>query len=149
MVANAMAGRPLSENVARDVVLGFAVGGTLGLAAPAAAAAMTTSVSTAEVAAAGQGLGMAGSAVSRLGSLAAKFGTTGGNIVNQAVTSGTRMIDTANRGNVNAVIPRLDGASGFIRVTLNPEQNKIISAGLQSANMVVNGIKSGRFEVIN
>ena len=66
----------------------------------------------------------------------------------QAVTNGTRMIDTANKGHVIAIIPRLVGASGFTRVTLNPEQNKVISAGLQTARMVTNGIANSRFEPI-
>ena len=53
-----------------------------------------------------------------------------------------------NAGNINAIIPRPDGASGFVRVTLDPSGSRIISAGLQTANMVKNGIESGRFTPI-
>jgi hypothetical protein len=92
-------------------------------------------------------LPVAAGAIAKLEALADKFGTTATAIANQAITQGTRLIDNleANAGNVNAIIPRLDGANGFIRVTLDPSQSRIISAGLQSANQVTNGIASGRF----
>jgi hypothetical protein len=90
-------------------------------------------------------------AISGLETLADKFGVPASQIANQAITSGTRMVDNLarNAGNVNAIIPRLDGASGWIRVTLDPSQSRIISAGLQTARQVSNGLLSGRFTLLN
>jgi len=83
-------------------------------------------------------------AVPKLMTLADKFQARAGDIVNTAVTSGTRLLDTAS-GNINTIIPRLDGASGWIRVTLDPTMSRVISAGLQTANQVKNGLANGRF----
>ena len=66
---------------------------------------------------------------------------------NRAITQGVKLVDNleANAGNINSLPPRLDGVRGFIRVTLDPTQSHIISAGLQSAGQVLNGLKNGRF----
>ncbi len=85
------------------------------------------------------------SAMAKLNALGEKFGMSAGQLANQTLTQGRRMLDAANGGNVNAIIPRVDGASGFIRVTLDPSQTRIISAGLQTTNQVSNGLGNGRF----
>ena len=79
-----------------------------------------------------------------------RFGVSATELANRAITGGIRMLDNAeaNAGNVNAIIGRLDGAAGFIRVTLDPTQSRIISAGMQTIDMVRNGIANGRFELI-
>jgi hypothetical protein len=86
-------------------------------------------------------------AIPKLEALAEKFGTSATAIANQALTAGTKLIDNleANAGNINHIISRLDGANGFIRVTTDPTQSRIISAGLQDAAQITNGIASGRF----
>jgi hypothetical protein len=58
--------------------------------------------------------------------------------------SGARYVDTANGGNINVFMARPDG-SGFIRVTLDPSGQRMISAGLNTAGNVTNGIANGRF----
>ena len=92
----------------------------------------------------------AGSAMGKLEQLGGKFGVSPIDLANRAVTTGTRFVDNLarNAGNINAIIPRPDGASGFVRVTLDPSGSRIISAGLQTASMVRNGIESGRFTPI-
>lgn len=121
-----------------------AVLGADAAAAGAGAAAMSLSAPLA-----GRTLLPAASAgvVAKLNALGQKFGVSATDLANRAITHGTKMVDMleGNAGNVNAIIPRLDGASGFIRVTLDPTQSRIISAGLQSANQVRNGLASGRF----
>jgi RHS repeat-associated protein len=129
------------------VAIGLAAA-TGGLALAAGAELLLGSASA--VAAAGPLLPTVPSAMSKLEALAERFGVSASEIANQAITSGTKLLDhlPANAGNVNAVIPRLDGASGFIRVTLDPSQSRIISAGLMSANQIANGLSSGRFTAI-
>jgi RHS repeat-associated protein len=89
-------------------------------------------------------------AIAGLERLAKQFGVSGTQIANQALRFGTRMIDNLeeNAGNINNIIPRLDGRAGFIRVTTDPTASRIISAGLQRAAEVPNGIESGRFTPI-
>jgi hypothetical protein len=92
----------------------------------------------------------AGSAIGKLETLGEKFGVSPVELANKAINTGTRMIDNLakNAGNINSIIPRPDGANGFVRVTLDPTGSRIISAGLQTANQVANGIESGRFTPI-
>ncbi|MBI2797210.1 MAG: RHS repeat-associated core domain-containing protein [Gemmatimonadetes bacterium] len=104
-----------------------------GAAVPATVAAATAG-----------GLPVAVSAVPKLATLAQRFGTTADALVKTAVSTGQRFVDMANRGNINALIPRPDGASGFIRVTPDPTGQNVISAGLMRANQVANGVASGR-----
>ncbi|HEX2722343.1 MAG TPA: hypothetical protein VHM24_05455, partial [Gemmatimonadaceae bacterium] len=121
-----------------------------GAAAVAGAGAFAIMVATtASVAAAGPLLPVVPGAWPKLGILADKFDISASQIVNQAITTGTRMIDNDRWRNVNAIVPRFDGKSGFIRITLDPSQSRVISAGIQSAAQVVNGIKSGRFTPLN
>lgn len=86
------------------------------------------------------------SAIAKLQNLGEKFGVAATRLANQAITSGTKLVDNldGNAGNINAPIARPDGASGWVRVTLDPTHSRIISAGLESANQVINGIRSGR-----
>jgi RHS repeat-associated protein len=96
---------------------------------------------------AGLMLPAAGSAIAKLETYGEKFGISPAVLGNQALAWGTRMTDNLarNAGNVNVIIPRPDGVSGFFRITLDPSESIIISAGIQSVNMVRNGLASGRF----
>lgn len=87
------------------------------------------------------------SAIPKLQALAEKFGTSASQLANRVLLQGTRLVDNleGNAGNINVILQRPDGASGFIRVTLDPTQTRIISAGQMTANMVANGLRSGRF----
>ncbi|MGE3821412.1 MAG: hypothetical protein AB7I30_18540 [Isosphaeraceae bacterium] len=77
----------------------------------------------------------------KIASLTSRYGE---GIESEVLKSGARYVDTANGGNVNVFMPRPDG-SGFIRVTLDPSGERIISAGLNTAGNVTNGIANGRF----
>ncbi len=88
------------------------------------------------------------SAQKKLDSVAEKFSTRSDNILSQALKSESRYIDTANLGNINIFLPRPDGKPGFIRVTLAPSGEKVISAGLSRERDVTRGIQRGRFRKI-
>lgn len=45
----------------------------------------------------------------------------------------------------NIFLARLDEKAGFVRVTLDPEGKRVISAGLNTARNVEKGIEKGRF----
>lgn len=60
------------------------------------------------------------------------------------LANGVRYTDSAHGGNINVFPARPDG-SGFIRITLDPSGQRIISAGLNTAGNVKNGIANGRF----
>lgn len=122
----------------------MAAGATAGAVAGGAIMAGTTSM----VAASAPALPIIPSAMTKLQDLADKFGSSAVEIANQAIRQGTRMIDSRNACNVNCIIQRIDGASGWIRVTLDPTQSRVISAGLQTVNMVTNGLKNGRFTLL-
>jgi RHS repeat-associated protein len=53
-----------------------------------------------------------------------------------------RLVDNLNNGNINWV-QNIDGK--LIRITTDPNAQRIISAGIMRANQVTNGIASGRF----
>jgi len=147
IVINKVNDRPLGEGVQADAYRGALLGFGMGAAtAPGGVLASGTGgiATTVSTATAG-GLPVAASAVPKLGSLAQRFGTTVDGLVTTARTTGERFADMAHGGNINALIPRLDGASGFIRVTLDPTGQQVISAGLMRANQVTNGVASGRF----
>ncbi len=80
-------------------------------------------------------------ATSKIASLSSRYGP---GIENDVLVNGTRYIDTANGGNINVFAARPDG-SGFIRVTLDPSGQRIVSVGLNTAGNVTNGIANGRF----
>lgn len=80
-------------------------------------------------------------AAPKIASLTSRYGK---GIENTVLQNGTRYVDTANGGNINVFMPRPD-ASGFIRITLDPSGERIISAGLNTVRNVDNGIASGRF----
>jgi RHS repeat-associated protein len=129
----------------------FAAVGVVGGAAGAVAGG-GEAVSAGVVRLTGSGTGrtllpVAASAIAKLEALGDKFGASATQIANQALTLGTKLVDNLeeNLGNINHIIPRLDGESGFIRVTTDPTGSRIISAGLQTANQVSNGLQSGRF----
>lgn len=58
---------------------------------------------------------------------------------------GIRLVDKSakNNGNVNFLIRGPKG--NYLRVTTNPQQNAIISAGRIRAGSVKNGLQNGRF----
>jgi hypothetical protein len=64
-----------------------------------------------------------------------------------AKSAATKVVDMKpeNFGNINVLIPQLDGATGFIRVTFDPNMQRVISAGLIRASQVANGLATGRF----
>jgi RHS repeat-associated protein len=70
-------------------------------------------------------------AIDKLEALAGKFATTGDKILSAAAQSNARFVDVLakNFGNINIFLPRPDGAAGFMRVTLDPTQSRVISAG--------------------
>jgi hypothetical protein len=120
--------------------------GLMALGAGAAAGGAAVMAGTASLmASAAPMLPIIPSAMGKLEWLAEKFGGSAVGIANRAVTQGTRLIDKGNKCNVNCLIPRPDGAAGWLRVTLDPSQSKVISAGLQSVNQVTNGLAKGRF----
>jgi uncharacterized membrane protein affecting hemolysin expression len=84
------------------------------------------------------------SAQDKLAALEGQFGVASSNIVQMAM-NGARYVDNANGGNINALLARPDGAAGFIRVTFDPNFQRVISAGLMRANQVTNAIANGRF----
>lgn len=96
-------------------------------------------------AAAPAALPVVASAGPKLANLANQFGGTAADIQRNVLTHGQRWVDNANAGNVNYLLQRPDGAAGFIRVTLDPNSQRVISAGLMRANQVANAIASGRF----
>ena len=53
-----------------------------------------------------------------------------------------RLVDNANSGNVNYIA---DVGGKLIRITTDPNGQRIISAGMVRANQIANGIASGRF----
>ncbi len=73
-------------------------------------------------------------------------GLTGINNFLQQAQRGTAYVDKAT-GNINIFS---NVGDKFTRITLNPEANKIISAGINTTRNVINGIASGRFvEIIS
>ena len=90
------------------------------------------------------GFPVARSAVGKLEKVASRFGTTSERILAQALEGGRRFIDKANNQNVNIYVARPDGKSGFVRITLDPTQTSVVSAGLNRARDVFAGIRSGR-----
>jgi RHS repeat-associated protein len=63
---------------------------------------------------------------------------------NEIIESPTtqRLVDNANSGNVNYIA---DVGGKLIRITTDPNGQRIISAGMVRANQIANGIASGRF----
>jgi RHS repeat-associated protein len=61
-------------------------------------------------------------------------------IINSPTTQ--KLVDNANGGNINYIA---DVGGKLIRVTTDPEGQRIISAGIVRANSIANGIASGRF----
>ena len=101
----------------------------------------TVALTLGSLAAASGGLDVVPGAASKIASLTSRYGE---GIEDQVLANGTRYVDTANSGNINVFMPRPDG-SGFIRVTLDPTGQRIISAGLNTEGKVTNGIANGRF----
>jgi hypothetical protein len=80
-------------------------------------------------------------AVPKIADLTSRYGE---GIIDDVLQNGTRYVDNGNDGNINVFMQRPDSA-GYIRVTLDPTSQRIISAGLNKVNDVVNGIANGRF----
>jgi len=83
------------------------------------------------------------SAGPKLADLATRFGTTSPALLQNVLQNGARFADTANKS-VNVLLRRPD-STGFIRVTLDPAQQRVISSGLVRARNVANSIANGRF----
>jgi len=127
------------EAVVRGAVLLGAAGAGLGLTAVLDFVVGGGATATAAT------LPVVASAAPKLEALAERFGMTADEIITTAVNNGQKLVDLARGGNINALLARPDGAAGFIRVTLDPTMQRVISAGLMRANSVANGIASGRF----
>jgi RHS repeat-associated protein len=93
----------------------------------------------------GKSLEIAGSAVGKLEALAGKFETKGSELVGRAVESGQAYLDVrvGNEGNLNLFIPRPDGKTGLLRITLDPSKTKVVSAGYAKLKDVAKAVKSG------
>jgi RHS repeat-associated protein len=98
-------------------------------------------------AAGGASLPIVASAQSKLQWVADKFHTTPKALLEDVLQRGDKYVDLANKGNVNVLLLRPDGA-GYIRVTLDPSQSKVISAGLMRASQVADAIANGRFSAL-
>lgn len=90
------------------------------------------------------GLQAVKSAQGKIDDLAVKFGSTSDDIVQQGL-KGKKFRDADNNGNINIFSNRPDGKDGFLRLTLDPSANRIISAGLNRTRDVNRGIERGRF----
>jgi hypothetical protein len=66
-------------------------------------------------------------------------------ILNRADKSGVKFIDNNNNKNVNIFTKLSNDVKKVIRVTLDPSQNKIISAGFNQVKSIINNIVKGRF----
>jgi len=84
------------------------------------------------------------SAEPKLQRLMDKFGMSQDELIASVLNNGTKYVDRLNKGNVNVLLQRPDGAD-FIRITLDPSMQRIISAGIVRARSLYNGIESGRF----
>jgi RHS repeat-associated protein len=120
---------------------GVAVVMTGGIAAELAAAATPTALALGPAAG---GLPMVPSAVPKLATLAQRFGTTVNDLASKVVSQGQRFADMRHGGNINALLQRPDGASGFVRVTLDPAGKRIISAGMMRADQVADLVSAGK-----
>lgn len=94
------------------------------------------------------GLPVVKSAQGKLGSLAERFGRSSDNILEQGL-KGRRFRDLDNSGNINVFSPRPDGKSGFLRITLYPKGERVISVGLNKVRDVNRGIDRGRFNPLD
>ncbi len=133
------------EKLLNAYAAGVAAVATVGIGAELVAGGAVTTLGLASGSGGRLLLPATGGAITNLKDLSDKFGISPVEIANKAINSGTRLIDHLNGGNINSIVARPDGASGFVRVTLNPSGAKIISAGIQSANQVANGLENGRF----
>ena len=88
------------------------------------------------------------SAQPKIDNLAEKFGKSSNEIVSQGL-KGKRFKDAGNNGNINVFSPRPDGKNGFVRLTLDPKGERVISAGLNKARDVKQGINKGRLSPID
>ena len=144
---NAAMGRPLSEGAGTAALVGGIAGGltgaTMGLASPASAAVISYGFGLGLVEV-GAALPVVKSAVDKLNGLAQKFGSTSGQIANNVLQNGRAYVDKSS-GNINNLLARPDGASGFIRVTTDAASKRIVSAGYLSATQLANGVADGRF----
>ena len=135
--------RPITTNLLRNTLIGGAAGATLGLGY----SVLGGGAGGAAMGAAAGATPVVQSAAGKLEQLAERFGTSSTALVEAGKNATTKLLDMRpeNLGNINALVPRLDGASGFIRVTFDPSMQRVISAGLMRANQVSNGLAAGRF----
>ncbi len=70
-----------------------------------------------------------------------------GNLLYRVSIFGNWYVDKANNDNVNIFLSRPDyvDVPGYIRVTIDPTRQRIISAGLNKYRDVQRGIETGRF----
>ena len=99
---------------------------------------------SAQSAAAGAGLGIVPSAIGKVNAVASQLGTSGGNLLRNILARGEAFVDTRNSNNINVLLQRPDGASGFVRATLDPTGSRVISSGMMRADQVKRLIESGK-----
>ena len=138
------AGYNTLANASRDVTAGTAIyaviyaGAACAVACPGGVAAVLATARNLYYAAAGL-LPAVPSALEKLQKLGLSVSEA-----NELIESPTtqKLVDNANSGNINYVA---DVAGKLVRITTDPNGQRIISAGLMRANQVTNGISSGRF----
>jgi len=87
------------------------------------------------------------SAQKKLNNLSKQLNKEPNQILESITKNGKKFIDNKNNGNINIFSPKFEG-SGFLRATLDPKQERIISIGQVRAKQIINGIKKGRFSPI-
>ena len=87
------------------------------------------------------------SAEPKLNNLQAKFGWTRQQLLYRMSVLGNWYIDKENDDNINIFLSRPDYVTvpGYIRVTIDPTRQRIISAGLNKHKDVQRGVLTGRF----
>jgi hypothetical protein len=90
------------------------------------------------------GLPVVASAVPKLMQLADKFATTADDLAATVLANGQRFVDMAHGSNINVLMQRPDQVSGFVRITLDPNSQRIVSAVMMRAPQVANYISNGR-----
>ena len=86
------------------------------------------------------------SATEKMVERGSNVGIKGINNFLQQAKKGTAYMDNST-GNIN-IFSKIGDTAKYTRTTLNPEGNKIISAGINTAKNVINGISKGRFTPI-
>lgn len=80
--------------------------------------------------------------------VAGKFGLQQDELIRRVIYQGRRMVDRRT-GNVNYFILRPDGKPGYVRLTLDPTQERIVSFGLNQERDIASGLRTNRFVPLN